>query len=228
MPPKRVLHDEYFKRAKAEGYLARSAYKLIQINDDWNLIRPGNNVLDMGCAPGAWIQVAQKLVGKRGRVVGIDLKPVPHNFGSRVTTLVGDIEQTDAADMLAPIRTEERPDRLFDVVVSDMAPNTGGTGDAERSAGLCQSVLDLLPSLLRPGGHMAMKILEGGGYKSVLDQTAAQFKKAKGFKPKASRDVSREMYIIGAGFKADVAEQQEAKRKLPPHLRWSEDEIRRG
>lgn len=228
MPPKRVLHDAYFKRAKDEGYLARSAYKLKQINERWRLIRPGNSVLDMGCAPGAWVQVAKQLAGARGRVVGIDLKPVTHNFGGRVTTMVGDIEQTPAESMLAPIRTDERPDRLFDVVVSDMAPNTGGVGDAERSAGLCFSVLELTPRLLRPGGHLAMKILEGGGYTDVLADASRLFRKAKGFKPDASRDVSREMYIVGVGYKADVGGAREERRGLPPHLRWSEDDIRRG
>jgi len=191
---KRVLHDEYFLKAKAEGYLARSAYKLQQINEAKRLIRTGDRVLDLGCAPGAWLQVASELVGPRGVVVGIDLQACRHPFAPTVQHMVGDVYEVD------PDTLTGMAGGLFDVVLSDMAPNTSGHGDAERSAALCQHVLWLLPRLLKPMGHCAMKVLEGGGYLDTLAMTRQVFSEARGYKPKASRSVSSEMYIVGKGY----------------------------
>lgn len=201
MMARRVLHDHYFKQAKAEGYLARSAYKLLQIQESRRIIRRGDHVLDLGCAPGSWLQVAAELVGDRGRVVGIDLKPVEHAMPANVTHLVGDIQLTDAAALLGAGTSTPDPARLFDVVLSDMAPNTSGHGDSERSIRLCRRVLDLLPALLRTGGNLAIKALEGGEYPALLRDTSRLFAQCKGFKPEASRDVSKEMYIVALGYK---------------------------
>lgn len=227
MAAKRVVQDHYFKLAKSEGYVARSAYKLKQINEQWGLIKPGMRVLDLGCAPGAWLQVAHELVGSRGRVVGLDLKALRQNFGSRVHHFVGDVRDFPADELLAPIRTEARPDRLFDAIVSDMAPNTGGVGDAERSVQLCRAVLERVGELLKPGGSLAMKVLEGGEYKMLLDETGERFRRVKGFKPKASRDVSREMYVIAIDRVGASKLPSEADRSLPPHLRFSEEQFKR-
>ena len=228
MPPKRVLHDEYFKRAKAEGYLARSAYKLKEIDAAWKLLRPGQRVLDLGCAPGAWVQVAREAVGARGRIVGLDLKPVTYNFGRRVTMVTGDVRETPHGTLLAPIRTDARPDRCFDVVLSDMAPSTGGVGDAERSTQLCRAVLELLPNVLREGGHLVMKVLEGGEYKDLLGETGEVFRWVKGFKPKSSRDVSREMYVIGRARRHARDLPRPFDRSLPPHLRFAPEQSAGG
>lgn len=192
---KRILHDQYFQLAKKHGYLARSAYKLIQINDAKSIISKGDAVLDLGCAPGAWIQVALELIdpkggGSGGGVVGVDLQEVRHRFGAGATTIQGDINDLDPATIMAPIG------RQFDVILSDMAPATSGHGDAERSAHLCYRVLQLLPHLARPGANLAMKVLEGSMYKDLLDDTKSMFTNCRAYKPKASRDVSREMYII--------------------------------
>ncbi len=196
---RRVLHDQYFKKAKAEGYLARSAYKLAEIQERKRLIRSGGRVLDLGCAPGAWLQVAGEIVGPKGRIVGIDLSATEHEFGANVATIVGDIYKADARALLEAggMMGEER----FDVVLSDMAPNTTGAGDDFLSVRLCRRVLELLPSLLRRGGNLAMKVFEGEEYPALLRETAALFAEAKGFKPKASREVSREMYIVGMGYR---------------------------
>lgn len=195
--PRRVLHDRFFKQAKAEGYLARSAYKLQQIQDAKRLMRKGCRVLDLGCAPGAWLQVASACVGPRGSVVGIDLKPVDAPLPSNVAHTVGDIEQTDPVTLTA---MGLPPGGLFDVVLSDMAPNTTGHGDDLVSARLCERVLDILPGLLKPGGNLAMKIFEGSEYPRLLRAVQQQFGTGKGFKPEASREVSREMYLIGLGY----------------------------
>ncbi|GAB4549178.1 MAG: hypothetical protein Tsb0013_10250 [Phycisphaerales bacterium] len=192
--PRRTLHDEYFKRAKQEGYLSRAAYKLQQIQESKGLMKPGDTVLDLGCAPGAWLQVAAQTVGPTGRVVGIDLKPCRGAFGANVSHRVGDaFEESPQALMdLAGGR--------FDVIVSDMAPNTSGVNDHERSIALCQRVLEVALASLKPTGHLAMKVFEGGMYKDLLDSTAMVFAQVKGYKPKASRNVSREMYIVAKGF----------------------------
>lgn len=198
--PRRVLHDEYFNRAKAEGYVARSAYKLKQIQEHRPLIRRGMRVLDLGCAPGAWLQVAGELVGPTGQVIGLDLTPVLHQFPANVHTVVGDIYQIDPADLLGVgVATGGEPS-LFDVVLSDMAPNTSGHGDHERSIRLCDRVVELLPDLLKPTGALVIKVFEGSEYPRFLKDLRERFARVKGFKPRASRDVSVEMYVIGEGY----------------------------
>ncbi len=190
-----MLHDEYFKRAKAEGYAARSAYKLLEIQKRHKLIRSGDRVLDLGCAPGSWLQVTSEIIGENGRLVGIDLNPVVLALPPNVTTVVGDIEQTDPAGLF------EIAGGAFDVVLSDMAPSTSGHGDDLVSARLCREVLAVAFKTLREGGKLAMKILEGSEYPAVLSETRSVFRAAKGLKPKATRDASREMFIIGEGFR---------------------------
>ncbi len=191
---RRKLHDRYFRQAKAEGYAARSAYKLLQIQDAKRIIRAGDAVLDLGCAPGSWLQVASELVGERGVVVGIDLTPVRIHPPDNVTTLVGDATDIHPSELTHPAGGR------FDVVLSDMAPKTSGHGDAERSVTLCHAILDLLPDLLKPTGNLAMKVLEGSGYPELLRETQRRFANARGYKPKASRDVSREMFIVAKGY----------------------------
>lgn len=198
--PRRVLHDHYFKQAKAEGYLARSAYKLQQINQAKRIIKKGDRVLDLGCAPGAWLQVAMEIVGDSGSVVGIDLKAVDRNIAPNVATLVGDIEKTPAEVFLTTGVPVGSPPRLYDCVLSDMAPNTTGHGDDLVSARLCERVLELAPALLKPTGNLAMKILEGGDTPRLLKMVQRMFVKGAAFKPDASRDVSREIYLVGITY----------------------------
>jgi len=192
-PKKRELHDEYFLRAKAEGYAARSAYKLQEIQERHRLLRPGMRVLDLGCAPGSWLQVAAKRVKLRGAVLGVDLTPVEIPLPPNVRTVVGDVFEITADDMLDLLGGPA------DVVLSDMAPNTTGDpeGDHYRSVALCRRVLELLPKVLDRGGHVAMKVFEGGEYPLLLQNTAQCFDFCKGLKPDATREVSREMFIIG-------------------------------
>jgi 23S rRNA (uridine2552-2'-O)-methyltransferase len=130
-------------------------------------------------------------------VIGVDLKPVMEGLAPNVFTSVGDVEKVDAAALKA---IGPPPGGLFDVVLSDMAPNTTGHGDDLVSARLCERVLALLPGLLKPGGHLAMKIFEGSEYPRLLREVQRRFGTAKGFKPEASREVSREMYLIGLGY----------------------------
>jgi 23S rRNA (uridine2552-2'-O)-methyltransferase len=196
--PRRVLHDEFFKKAKAEGYVARSAYKLQQIQESKRLIRKGDYVLDLGCAPGAWLQVASDIVGPTGRVVGIDLQPIRHQMPANVKHLVSDIYKTSPADLTALVEGR------FDVILSDMAPNTNGINDHELSIRLCDQTVSLLPALIKPGGSFAIKVFEGADYPRFQKDVSALFENCRGFKPKASREVSREMYIVAAGYRGAI------------------------
>jgi 23S rRNA (uridine2552-2'-O)-methyltransferase len=195
MPRPRELHDEFFKRAKAEGYAARSAYKLLELNNKKRLMRTGDKVLDLGCAPGSWLQVASRIVGPSGLVFGIDLQDVTIDPLPNVRTAVRDIFSTPPEFFLEASRGT-----LFDCVLSDMAPNTSGHGDDYLSVRLCRRVLELLPSVLAPGGNLCMKVLEGAEFPELLRETKRVFVTAGATKPRASRDVSREIFIAGHSY----------------------------
>lgn len=195
MPQPRKLHDEYFLRAKQEGYAARSAYKLMEIDQKRRLIFPGDAVLDLGCAPGSWLQVASELVGPEGRVRGIDLQRVTIPLPPHVRTSVADVFAAPPGELLEGIA----PGR-FQVVLSDMAPSTTGHGDDLLSARLCRAVLALLPDVLATGGRLCMKVLEGSETPELIRETRELFAHAGTTKPKASRDVSREIFIVGHSY----------------------------
>lgn len=204
---KRVLQDRYFKQAKREGYAARSAYKLLEINDRRRVIGPKDAVLDLGCAPGSWLQVAADAVGPAGVVVGLDLQRADAPVPGRVHALEGDLREIDPDLLLEPIRRPRgegerppRPDRLFDAVLSDMAPPTTGHGDDLRSTHLCRDVLALCPALLKPRGNLAMKVLEGAEFPDLLAECRGFFNRVGAIKPRASREVSRETYVVAQGF----------------------------
>jgi 23S rRNA (uridine2552-2'-O)-methyltransferase len=202
----RKLHDRFFKQAKEEGYAARSAYKLKEINQRRQVLRKGDRVLDLGCAPGSWLQVASECVGGKGVVVGVDLKPVEITLPPNVRAHVGDVFKLTAAELLAGSAGKQA---AFDVVISDMAPNTegggGGSGDHFRSVALCRRVLELCPAVLRRGGHLVMKVFEGEEYPALLRESQKLFAEVKGLKPEASRDASREMFIVAKGFRPPSA-----------------------
>jgi len=228
----RKLHDKYFKMAKRDGYAARSAYKLLEIQKRRKLIRKGNRVLDLGCAPGSWTQVAEQLVGEDGLVVGIDLQEMRIDFGPNVRTVQGDFTEVDMADLLPPkvmeqkvvfdLPEDQQPEPelvqpLFDVVISDMAPATTGHGDHFFSERLCQTIVDELPNLLKKNGNCTMKVLEGESFPELLSRVKKQFRTAGAIKPDACRDVSRETYIFGIGFIPNRARKfNETEQKVKP------------
>lgn len=246
MAQARKLHDRYFLQAKADGYAARSAYKLIDIDDRKHILRKGHFVVDLGCAPGSWVQVASQRVGDTGRVVGIDLKPVNIRLPFNARTIVGDIFKVSAEELLAVLELPEKlpdgrpvppPPPPFKVVLSDMAPNTegggGGSGDHLRSVQLCRRVLELVPKLLKVNGHMVVKVFEGEVYPDLMREVEELFTDVKGFKPEASRDVSREMFIIAKGFRPKPEAPAPANRDPhaiappapKPRAGWGHDKI---
>lgn len=214
--PKRVLHDEYFRKAKAEGYLARSAYKLLEIQKRRDIIREGQAVLDLGCAPGSWLQVASELVGPAGLVVGIDLSPVTADLPANVVTMQGDMTARTADELLATLLERRGEGTMYDVVISDMAPNTSGAGDHFRSVRLCEAILELLPGVLRPGGSLIYKVFEGETYPDLVKRTGAMFAECRGLKPRATREVSTEMYVIATGYEPALRQLSRPEGVAPP------------
>lgn len=192
---RRVIQDKYFKKAKEDGYVARSAYKLKELQDRFELIAKGARVLDLGCAPGSWMQVEAEVVGRSGVIVGVDLKPVEIKLPCQFHTIVSDINDLD------PEALKQLVGGHFDTVLSDIAPNTTGHGDDLRSAHLCRSVLNVAEHTLRPGGRLGMKIFDGAEFQDVLHETRALFQQVKSYKPNATRDVSRETYIVARNFR---------------------------
>lgn len=188
------VQDHWFRLAKEEGYRSRAAYKLIDIDDRKRVIRRGARVLDAGAAPGSWSQVASKRVGPKGEVVAIDLKEINRaNLPPNVRVLRGDLRE---------ITIEDLGGEPFDAVLSDMAPDTTGDpmGDGFRSARLCHDLLDRSTDWLRRGGNLVMKVFEGGEYPELLRRAGRMFDEARGYKPRASRAESVEMFIVCLGY----------------------------
>ncbi len=210
----RELHDHYFREAKREGYVSRAAYKLIEIDARKKLLRPGHWVLDCGAAPGSWLQVAAQRVGPHGVVVGVDQQPISPQVASQhpgVRFELGDFREVPTGVLLEAARgAGAASERRFDAILSDMAPNTTGERsiDHHQSVRLCQAVLDRCGDLLEPGGPLVLKVLEGEVYPDLLDRTRRLFTSARGFKPKASRPDSTEMYITAQDYRGAEADDQ--------------------
>jgi len=214
--PKRVLHDQYFKKAKAEGYLARSAYKLLEIQERRGIIQKGMSVLDLGCAPGSWLQVAAELVGEDGLVAGVDLSDVRAPMPPCVVTMRGDFIKQDATTLLEPVSAFRGDGAMYDVVISDMAPNTSGAGDHYKSVRLCEAVLERLPGVLRPGGGLVYKVFEGETYPDLVKRTGEMFSWCRGLKPRATREVSTEMFVMATGYEPALKQSSRPKGVAPP------------
>ena len=196
----RQLNDPYVSEAKRQGYRSRAAFKLIEIDDRFELLRPGLRVLDLGAAPGGWSQVAAERVDaggdKGGAVLAVDLL--------QVDALPGvDHLELDFMDEEAPGLIRERLGGPVDVVLSDMAaPATGhASTDHLRIMALCETALDFAIHVLRPGGAFVAKVLQGGTEQNLLAQMKKQFASVRHVKPPASRKDSAEMYVVATGFR---------------------------
>jgi 23S rRNA (uridine2552-2'-O)-methyltransferase len=189
-------HEHYYKQAQKTGYRARSAFKLLQINNKFNVIKNNNVVIDLGAAPGGWSQVAKKIVGENGTVVGIDLSSIKAIDG--IVFLRGDMTQDESITRLREIIG----DKQVDVVISDMSPNISGNYgvDQARSVFLCEQALKTANILLKKNGNFICKIFEGEDLKDFIKKTEAIFKTVRQFNPPASRKTSSEVYIIAKSF----------------------------
>jgi 23S rRNA (uridine2552-2'-O)-methyltransferase len=192
--------DTFYKKAKQEGLRARSAFKIEEIAQRFGLFRKGMAVLDLGAAPGGWLQIISRLVGPSGVIVGIDLMPI-RGLGPNVRTAVLDIY---AEDLRA--RLDDLHRGSFDVVTSDMAPKTTGVKatDEARSLDLAEHALRLCSEMLKPGGSFVAKVFEGGDFEGYLRQVRAAFSKVKLVRPEATRGRSFEIYVVGQGFRAST------------------------
>ncbi|MGM0417769.1 MAG: RlmE family RNA methyltransferase [Thermodesulfobacteriota bacterium] len=188
--------DHYTKLARKENYPARSVYKLKEIDQKFKIFKKGLNVLDLGCAPGAWLKYASEKVGPSGKVTGIDLKPVELEPLANMEIIKGDIfEQEVISDLISK--------GMFDIVMSDMAPDTTGYrhADSARSAALCEAALYLGSKVLKKGGVFITKIFQGEDFDQFAKKVLLDYEKRKIFKPDSCRKNSKEVYIIGSGKK---------------------------
>ncbi len=197
MPHTRRWDDDPFtRRARRENYPARSVYKLQEIQKRAAVLRKGDRVLDLGCAPGSWLLFAAEVTGPAGRVVGVDLTPVTVALPAHVTVITGDV-------LVLAENPAGLPGGPFDAVLSDMAPATTGSRgvDAARSYHLCEAALDLARQVLKPGGAFVCKIFQGEDFRGFVDAVKAEFAEHRIFKPQSSRKASSEIYLIGKGKK---------------------------
>jgi 23S rRNA (uridine2552-2'-O)-methyltransferase len=192
-----AFQDHYFHRAKKEHFLARAVYKLEEIQKRYRLLKSGNRVLDLGAAPGSWLQLTSVIVGAKGLVVGVDIKGIDHSFSGNVTIVQRDIFECGFTEELT---SEYAP---FDVVLSDMAPATSGirVADSARSSLLFEQALELARLTLKPDGNFLAKIFQGTEFHQLLPEVKKAFTLVKVVKPAASRKQSKEVYILGLGFK---------------------------
>ena len=191
---KNIRKDHFHERAKEQGFRARAVFKLEEIDRAIGLFKPGDRVLDLGCAPGSWLQYARGRIGERGQMVGIDRVAIPGIPNARL--LVGDVFTVVPADLLGELEA-------FDVVVSDMAPDTSGIRhlDQARSEALFERALELAFATLAPGGRFVGKLFQGPDMKRLVEAARARFAQVKTIKPDSSRQISIEQYVTATGFR---------------------------
>jgi 23S rRNA (uridine2552-2'-O)-methyltransferase len=188
--------DHYFRRAKKEGFIARSVYKLEEVDRRVRLFKPGQRVLDLGCHPGSWLQYCARAVGKRGLVVGVDTRTISIELPPHVHFIQADVFE------LLPTHLYQISEE-FDVVLSDLAPATTGirSVDSSRSFTLFQRALTLADDVLVPGAHFLGKIFQGSGFDEMVKELKSRFDKVKGIRPRATRSQSKEIYLVAMGKK---------------------------
>jgi len=199
------INDPYVKLATKEGYRARAAYKLKEIDETLHLIKPGQLVVDLGCTPGAWSQYLRRRMSPdgaavgalNGTIIGLDMLPMEPIEG--VTFIQGDFREADVLQQLEAALDGKQAD----VVVSDMAPNLSGiaSADAARIEYLIELAIEFAQNHMKPQGALVAKVFHGGSYNAVVQRFKDAFVTVKPFKPKASRDRSSETFLVGMGLK---------------------------
>jgi 23S rRNA (uridine2552-2'-O)-methyltransferase len=192
------VSDPYVKKAQVDGYRSRASYKLLEINEKDKLFHPGSVVMDLGAAPGGWSQVIAPLIGDSGHLISSDILPMDSIIGAHF--IQGDFtEESVYNEILAALDNKK-----VDVVVSDMAPNLTGvkTTDQYSSIYLVELALDMARNVLKPNGTFCAKVFQGVGYEAYVKEVRQSFNKVVIRKPAASRPKSREVYVMGKGFKA--------------------------
>ena len=193
----RQLNDPYVVEAKKLGFRSRAAFKLQQLDDKFHFLKPDTRVVDLGCAPGGWCQIAVERVGTRGKVVGIDYLATEPVAGAEIL-------QLDFLDPSAPERLKAALNGPADVVLSDMAAPTTGHAPTDhlRVMGLAEIAYEFAAEVLTPGGIFIAKVFQGGTERTLLDRLKKDFTTVRHAKPPASRQDSAEVYVVAAGFRA--------------------------
>ncbi|WP_036304086.1 23S rRNA (uridine(2552)-2'-O)-methyltransferase RlmE [Methylotenera sp. L2L1] len=191
------LNDPYVKLAQKDGYRARAAYKLMEIDDKDKLIKPGMTIVDLGSAPGSWSQVAVQRLKGQGKVIALDILDMSPIGG--VTFLQGDFREESVLRLLEQTLNNVK----VDLVIADMAPNISGVKDVDQAgaAYLTELALDFSKEWLKPSGNFLVKVFIGAGFEEILQNMRQMFDKVVTRKPKASRDRSSEVYLLGIGRK---------------------------
>ncbi len=192
---RRGQEDAFYHKAKKEGYAARSVYKLQEIDRRYRLLRRGQKVLDLGCHPGSWLQYAARRVGAGGLVVGVDLRPPTVELPAQARFLQGDLLE------MGPEELGEGA--VFDLVLSDAAPKTTGVkgADVARSLELTTAAVELGLAVLRPGGALVAKVFYGKDVDQLIHRIKRAFQMGKAYKPQVTTAGSKEIYLVGRGFK---------------------------
>jgi 23S rRNA (uridine2552-2'-O)-methyltransferase len=203
-------NEHYYNKAKEEGYRSRASYKLKQLDDEYHFFRGAHNVLDLGAAPGGWLQVASSALNGGGLIIGVDLKEIIPLDAENIETIVG-----DATSLEVKRQVIERFGGKADVILSDMAPNVTGIWDVDdyRQIHLARSALSIADLLLKDDGWMVIKVFQGIEYDNFFLDVRNMFEEVHVFKPKASRKSSAEIYIVTKNLKS--------KRILPEEFRGS-------
>jgi 23S rRNA (uridine2552-2'-O)-methyltransferase len=188
--------DHYRRIAKKEGYRSRATFKLMQIDKKYNIFKNGYIVVDFGCAPGGWLQYISKVIGKKGFALGIDLKRV-EPIDSNVETLMADVNDESIKDKIM-----SKLPKKANIVTSDLSPSVSGIWelDVAKQIDLTSKVVEILPFILKEGGHAIMKVFQGEPFDEFLRKIKKNFKDVIIIKPPASRPESSEMYLLCRGF----------------------------
>lgn len=186
--------DYYYRKAKEEKYRSRAAYKLFQVVQKYRFIKNGNMVVDLGAAPGGWIQAARKIVGDEGSVLGVDINPIKPFSEDNVQTIVGDITEEKTLQQILRLLPEKA-----DVVISDVSPNISGIWEVDhaRQIDLARHSLQIALKTLKPSGNLFVKVFQGDMLNHFISEMKQYFEIVKIVKPKASRSKSSEMFILG-------------------------------
>lgn len=192
------VKDHYYKKAKKENFVARSIYKLEEIDNKYKVINKGDVVLDLGYYPGSWTQYTSKKIGEKGKLIGIDIQPINKKITGLQNTTLFEMDVNDVNEV-----SDLGVDDKFDVVISDMAPKTTGIKDVDqaRSLQLVEWVFHLLPKFLKENGNFVIKVFDSNDAQNFLKTQKNRFKQFNYLKPKSTRSVSKEFFVIGKGFK---------------------------
>lgn len=198
--------DYYYRKAKAENYRSRAAYKLLQAVKKYNFIKEGDIVVDLGAAPGGWIQVARKIVGDRGFILGVDLKPIEPFPEDNVRTIMGDIAEEETIRQII-----ELIPRKADVVLSDVSPNISGIWELDhaRQIDYANKALEIALRILKPQGNFFVKVFQGDILDDFIKKVKHYFEFVKAIKPKASRAKSAELFVLAIKLKKEFTENNE-------------------